>query len=46
MVDVTLVVDDIAAELGVNDALAPLGGLAAVRVTDPVNPLLGVMVTV
>jgi hypothetical protein len=46
IVDMTLVVDEIVAELGLNDVLAPLGGLGAVRVTGPVNPLLGVMVTV
>jgi hypothetical protein len=45
IVDVTLVVDEIAAELGLNDALAPLGGFGAVRATDPANPLSGVMVT-
>jgi hypothetical protein len=46
MVDVTLADDEIETEFGLNDALSPFGGLGAVRVTDPVNPFFGVMVTV
>ena len=41
---VTLIVDEVVAELGLNDALPPLGRPLTLRATGPVNPLFGVMV--
>jgi hypothetical protein len=41
---VTFIVDEVAAELGLNDASLPLGRPLTFRVTGPVNPLFGVIV--
>jgi hypothetical protein len=41
---VTLIVEEVVAELGLSDAPPPLGRPVTFRLTGPVNPLLGVMV--